>query len=202
MNPTDTADSDGFDELFADGVVVSGEMRVATDWLGTPGHQLIGASWSSRDYVSLGQDPRIILPNVAINRASDSWSVYWNTDQALWVDPCDSSRHWGYFARAGIADSDTNPISYLLSAGLGGASPLRDGDSFGVGYYYSGTSDEIGPLLVGALGPIGDSQGVEVFYRSQLTESISVTPDFQWVDQAREQVADAYLLGLRMNIAF
>lgn len=202
MNPTDTADSDGFDELFADGVVVSGEMRVATDWLGTPGHQLIGASWSSRDYVSLGQDPRVILPNVAINRASDSWSVYWNTDQALWVDPCDSSRHWGYFARAGIADSDTNPISYLLSAGLGGASPLRDGDSFGVGYYYSGTSDEIGPLLVGALGPIGDSQGVEVFYRSQLTESISVTPDFQWVDQAREQVADAYLLGLRMNIAF
>jgi porin len=202
MNPTDTADSDGFDELFADGVAVSAEMRVATDWLGTPGHQLIGASWSSRDYVSLGQDPRIILPDVAINRASDSWSVYWNTDQALWVDPCDSSRHWGYFARAGIADSDTNPISYLLSAGLGGASPLRDGDTFGVGYYYSGTSDEIGPLLVGALGPIGDSQGVEVFYRSQLTESISVTPDFQWVDQAREQVADAYLLGLRMNIAF
>ncbi|WP_390889067.1 carbohydrate porin [Rhodopirellula halodulae] len=202
MNPTDTADSDGFDELFSEGVVISAEARVGTNWLNTPGHQLLGASWSSRDYVSLGQDPRIILPNIPINRASDSWSVYWNMDQALWVDPCDASRHWGFFARAGIADDDTNPINYLLSAGLGGASPIRDGDTFGIGYYYSGTSDEIGPLLTGALGPIGDSQGVEIFYRTQLTQSVSVTPDFQWIDQAREQVSDAYLLGLRMNIAF
>lgn len=202
MNPTDTSDSDGFDELFAEGMVVSAEIRVATNWLGTSGHQLIGASWSSRDYVSLGQDPRIILPNEPINRAAGSWSVYWNTDQALWVDPRDSMRHWGCFARAGIGDSDTNPISYFLSAGVGGVSPFRNGDAFGVGYYYSGISDEIGPLLTPVLGPVGDSQGVEIFYRAQLTQAISMTPDFQWIDQAREQITEAYLVGLRMNIAF
>lgn len=202
MNPTDTADSAGFDELFAEGVTMSAELRFPTPFLGKPGHQLFGATWSNREYVSIGQDPRILLPNVPINRANGSWSAYWNTDQALWVDSKNPARHWGYFARAGIADDATNPINYLLSVGLGGASPLRTGDTFGIGYYYSGTSDKIGPLLPALLGPIGDGQGVEIFYRSQLTECISITPDFQWLSQARQQLDDAYLLGLRMNIAF
>lgn len=202
INPTDTADSHGFDELFVDGVAMSAELRLSTPLLGKPGHQLFGGTWSSRDYTSLGQDPRILLPNVPINRADGSWSLYWNTDQALWVDSCNPKRHWGYFARAAIADDDTNPLNYLLSAGIGGSSPLRETDSFGIGYYYTGTSDKIGPLLIAALGPIGDGQGVEIFYRAQLTNSVSVTPDFQWLSQARQQLDDAYILGMRMNIAF
>ncbi|QDV64995.1 carbohydrate porin [Crateriforma conspicua] len=202
LNPTDTADSDGFDELFAEGVSLSTELRFATPLMGKPGHQLFGFTWSSRDYVALGQDPRIILPNVPINRADGSWSFYWNTDQALWVDPCDPTRHWGYFARAGVADEDANPLSYLLNFGLGGASPLRRGDSFGAGYFYSGTSDEIGPFLQIPFGPIDDGQGVELFYNIQIGKSLTVTPDFQWLDSARENVDDAYVMGLRANLAF
>ncbi|XZE53954.1 carbohydrate porin [Planctomycetaceae bacterium SH139] len=202
INPTDTADSDGFDELFAEGVAISAELRLATNWLQQPGHQLVGATWSNREYASLGQDPRVILPNIPIARTNGSWSLYWNTDQALWVDPSNANRHWGYFARAGVADDSANPINYLLSAGLGGASPLKAGDSFGVGYFYSGTSDEVGPILQAAVGPIGDSQGVECFYRMQVSNCFSVTPDFQWVQQARENVSDAYILGLRANLQF
>ena len=202
INPTDTADSSGFDELFSEGVALSAEFRFATPLVGKPGHQLFAGTWSSREFVSLGQDPRIILPDVNIARADGSWSLYWNTDQALWVDPSDETRHWGYFARAGVADESTNPVRYLLSVGLGGASPLRRDDTFGVGYFYSGTSDELGPVIESALGPIEDGQGVEAFHRTQLTESVSVTPDFQWLSQARRQLPDAYVLGLRMNIAF
>lgn len=202
MNPTDTADSAGFDELFAEGVVVSTELRVPTDLMGKPGHQLFGATWSSRDYVSFDQDPRIILPNVAVARTSGTWAFNWNTDQALWVDSSDPTRHWGYFARAGIADDSNNPIGYFLSGGLGGASPVRAGDGFGLGYFFIGTSNEVGPLLQAALGPIGDGQGVEVFYRAQVNRFISITPDFQWINQVRKQIPDAYLLGARMNIAF
>ena len=123
INPTDTADSDGFDELFREGVALSAELRFPTHSFGKPGHQLFGATWSSRDFVELGQDPRVVLPNVPINRSSGSWSLYWNTDQALWVDPCAPERHWGYFARAGIADDSTNPLGYFLSLGLGGRQP-------------------------------------------------------------------------------
>lgn len=202
INPTDTSDSSGFGELFEEGVAMSAELRVSTNWLRRPGHQLFGATWSNREYVSFGQDPRVILPNVPIAETDGSWSAYWNTDQAIWVDPSDATRHWGYFARAGVADDSANPINYLLSAGLGGSSSLRVGDSFGVGYFYSGTSDEVGPILQTILGPIGDSQGVECFYRMQVNHCFSVTPDFQWLQPARENVPDAYILGLRANLQF
>ncbi|QDV69827.1 Porin B precursor [Rosistilla carotiformis] len=204
LNPTDTANTTGFSELFSEGVTLSTELRLPTNFFGLPGHQLFGGTWSSRDYVSIGQDPRIILPDVTIERHAGSWSLYWNCDQYLVSDSRNPSRGWGYFARAGIADESTNPIGYFLSAGLGGSSPLRSrtADSFGVGYYYSGTSDKVGPLLETVAGPIGDGQGVELFYNVAVTRAITITPDFQVLSQARKELDPAVVAGVRMNIAF
>ncbi|TWT52973.1 Carbohydrate-selective porin, OprB family [Rubripirellula amarantea] len=204
INPTDTTTSSGFDELFADGVAMSAEIRVPTSLMGRLGHQLVGATYSTRDYVSLDQDPRIVLPQVPVSRSSDSWSLYWNMDQYLVTDRCTPGRGWGYFARAGIADDDTNPISSFLSAGIGGSSMIRgrESDSFGLGYFFYDSSEEIAPFLATVLGPIGDSQGVEAFYNIQATKTLTVTPDFQWLSQARQNIDDAYLLGVRANLAF
>ncbi|MEM6363927.1 MAG: carbohydrate porin [Planctomycetota bacterium] len=202
MNPTDTVESDGFDELFREGVALSAEVRFSTRFGSRPGHQLFAGTWSSRDFVSFDQDPRIILPTVPINRTSGAWSLYWNMDQALWVQRGNPERHWGFFARAGIADDQTNPISFLLSGGLGGASPLRQRDTFGIGYYFSGTSNEVGPILETVLGPIEDGQGLEWFYRMQLTNGWSITPDLQWILPARQNVTDAFVMGLRANFQF
>ncbi|WP_283430978.1 carbohydrate porin [Neorhodopirellula lusitana] len=204
MNPTDTTTSNGFDELFADGVALSAELRVPTNFGGLPGHQLFAGTYSTRNYVSLGQDPRIILPEVPIARTSDSWSLYWNTDQYLYTDRNDPTHGWGYFARAGIADDNANPVSYFLSAGIGGNSRLRgrEADTFGLGYYYSGTSDELGPFIAAAVGSVGDGQGVEAYYNIQATRNLAITPDAQWISQARESIDDAWLLGVRANLAF
>ncbi len=205
LNATDTTRTVGFDELFAEGVVLNSELRVPTNFFGKPGHQLFGGTWSSREFVSLGQDPRIILPDIPIATQQGSWSAYWNTDQYLVTDDCDPTHGWGYFARAGIADKQTNPLSYFLSAGLGGSSPLasRGQDSFGVGYYYSGTSEDIGPLLAIALGStIGDGQGVEMFYNVAVSPMLTITPDLQVISPARENVDTALVAGLRMNLAF
>jgi porin len=204
VNPTDTATSSGFDELFNEGAAISMETRVPTRFFGRPGHYLLGGTYSTRDYVSLGQDPRIVLPEIPVARSTDSWSVYWNSDHYLCVDPCDETRGWGYFSRAGVGDDGTNPVSYFWSGGLGGSSnlPGRDRDSFGVGYYYLETSDEIGPLLTAALGRIGDGQGIETFYNIQATRALTITPDFQWIASSRQIIDDAYVLGVRANIAF
>lgn len=204
MNPVDTVSTSGFDDLFGEGVAMAAELRLPTEFFGMPGHQLFAGTWSSRNYVSLGQDPRIILPNVPIAETSGSWSLYWNFDQYLMVDRCDASKGWGVFGRAGIADDDSNPLSYFLSCGVGGNSqiPGRSNDTFGVGYYFSGTSGEIGPLLNAALGPVGDGQGVELFYRTQITPWFHVTPDLQVLIPARENVDTAVVVGLRSNISF
>jgi porin len=204
LNATDTARTAGFDELFAEGAALVAEMRLPTNFFCLPGHQLFGGTWNSRDYVSLGQDPRIVLPDVPIARESGSWGLYWNFDQYLYVDPCTPTRGWGLFGRAGLADDESNPIDYFLSFGVGGNSTLRgrEADRFGVGWYYSATSDEIGPILEAGLGPIGDGQGVELFYNYEVTPWFHLTPDLQVLIPARDDVDDALVLGLRGKMDF
>ncbi|WP_231742630.1 carbohydrate porin [Polystyrenella longa] len=204
MNPTDTTRTSGFDELFEEGVALIPELRLPTNFFGMPGHQLFGATWSSRTYTALDQDPRIILPNVPVAKSSDTWSLYYNFDQYLYVDPCDSKKGWGVFGRAGIAEADTNPLEWFLSFGIGGNSVIhgRDEDTFGVGYYYAGTSDEIAPFVQNAIGGINDGQGVEMYYNIAVNRSLTITPDAQVIIPARDQIDTAVLLGVRANLTF
>lgn len=199
LNSQDTTETAGFDQLFEEGVAMCAETRLPTTFLGMPGHQLFGATWSSRDFVSFGQDPRIVLPNVPIDETGGSWSVYWNFDQYLHTYECDPSKGWGVFGRAGLGDDDANPIEYFLSFGLGGNNPNQgyQNDTFGMGWYMVGTSDEIGPLLTGVLGPIGDGHAVEIFYNREVTKWLYVTPDFQVLFPARENVDPSIVVGLR-----
>jgi porin len=205
LNATDTTKTSGFDELFNDGCVLAAEAHLPTPLIGgMPGGQTLGGAWSSKNFTSLGQDPRIILPDVPIAEKSDSWVLYWNTHQYLVVDSGDPLRGWGYFARAGVADKDTNPIEHFLEFGFGGSSPLasRPADTFGVGWYRAYASDEIGVFLQTALGPLGDGQGVEAFYNIAVTPWCHITPDVQYIAPSREVVNDALVAGLRANVNF
>jgi porin len=204
INSRETIKSSGFDELFNDGATLAPELRLPTEFFGLPGHQLFGGTWSSRNYVSLDQDPRIILPNIPIARSSDSWSLYYNFDQHLFVDSSDPTKGWGLFGRAGLADQATNPIGWFLSAGVGGNSmiPGRSNDTFGAGYYYAGTSSELEPLLALALGGVGDGYGTELYYNIAVTEWFRLTADAQFITPARESVDSSVLLGMRGVVAF
>ncbi len=204
INPTDTVRTSGFEELFAEGVTLAAEARIPVSVAGLPGHQLLGGTWSSREYVALDQDPRIILPQVPIARQSGSWSLYWNFDQYLVVDPENSRRGWGVFGRAGIADAGTNPLQHFLSFGVGGSSMIcgRENDSFGVGWYYAGTSNDIAPFLANAGGGIGDGQGVEIYYDIEVTPWFHLTPDLQIIDPARQAIDTAVLAGFRGRVIY
>lgn len=128
----------------------------------------------------------------------------WNFDQYLYVDPCNAARGWGVFGRAGLADNDTNPIEWFLSFGVGGSSMFRgrQADTFGVGWYYSGTSSELAPDLAMALGGIGDGQGVEMYYNIAVTPWLQITPDVQFIMPARETVDTATVVGVRARVIF
>lgn len=202
INSTDTSRTSGFGELFANGASVIPELRLPTNLFGRPGHFLFGASWSSRNYAALEQDPFIVLPDIPISRKTDSWSLYWNFDQYLFVAPNDSERGWGVFGRAGIADADTNPIAWFLSFGVGGNSPIssREADTFGLGWYYSATSDRLAPFINNILGGVGDGYGVEMFYNIEVTKWFHLTADMQVLRPARQTVDTALLVGLRAVI--
>jgi porin len=121
LSPDGTADSAGFDELYEHGVVLAGELRVGIKPFGLPGHPLIGGTWSSKTFITLQQDPRLLLVflglplDVPIRRQSGSWSAYYNFDQFLYTTTADGSEGIGIFGRIGVADPDTNPPSCSIA---------------------------------------------------------------------------------------
>ena len=106
------------------------------------------------------------------------------------------------FARASISDANPTPYRYFLSAGLGGDSPLRchAGDTFGVGWFYKGTSNEFGPFPQAVFGP-RDGTGVELYYNMQLNPWLNVTPDIQYIRPDLGALGnDSFIYGFRLNM--
>jgi hypothetical protein len=84
---------------------------------------------------------------------SEAWALTWNGWQYIYVennsdavDPGNGRQDLeglGLFAQVGIADEDTNPISWAFSIGLSGRGtiPGRDADTWGLGYFYNDLQD-------------------------------------------------------------
>ena len=202
-------------DLFSQGVILQSQVKVKTNLLNKPGEHHVGAIWKSVDLLDLRFSPLPPYypyppapPGLAFK--SDSWTAYYGFDQYIRVfgtDPQGNTKGWGLFARAGIADGGSgNPnfFGWSASMGIGGDSPFRcaKGDKFGLGYSFAATSSEWGPIPNALFGP-RDSQALEAYCKCQLTASISVSPDMQWLQGALGGLTDyedALVFGMRMNI--
>jgi porin len=79
----------------------------------------------------------------------------------------------------------------------------RRGDTFGIGWFLVGASDQFGPVPSALFGP-RDGQGVEWFYNIQATPWLNVTPDVQWIRPGLGAIStdNAFVYGLRVNATF
>jgi porin len=202
----------GVDDLFGRGVTLVPDLILRGKPFGRPGLLNLGGTYSNRTrrtldpstYLDLFQNGQLGAaiagggPNV-----SDSWALYANGYQSLWVDPCDENRTWGVFGSAGISDGNPNPIRYSLAAGLAGRSmlPNRKLDTFGVGYYYLGVSDDV-KRLARPIRPLQDECGVELFYNLAITPWCRLTPNFSVGRSAIIGLETSQAAGLRLQLAF
>jgi porin len=202
-----TTDTVGLDHLFSKGVIVSGEVRLNTNFFGLPGDQHIGGIWKGYDQQNLNflLSPPPEYPGiegVSSRTVSQGYTVFYGFDQFVVQYTDDEERGWGFFGRASFSDGNPTPVRYFLSLGIGGDSPLKwnRGDTFGLGWYYTGVSSEIGPVPQALFG-IQNGTGVEVYYKFQATPWLDVTPDLQYIRPWAHVVAEhAFLFGLRVNI--
>ena len=200
-------DTAGFDDAFEHGTVIAQEMRLGYRPLGLPGHALVGGTFTTRNVALLEQERRLLLDNlvgndpVEIERSGDSWAIYYNFDQYLWVEKDDPTQGIGLFFRFGQGDERNNPIERFYSFGFGGGGiiPTRDRDTFGVGWYLLDLSDQLGPII---RRHTKGGQGFEMFYSVEALPWLHVTPDLQVVEPSLKSVDTAVILGLRMMIDF
>ena len=214
-SPGGTANSAGFDDLFADGVALDAELRVGIKPFGLPGHQLIGGIYSTQTFTSLTQDLRTSIPigsiirgeiplrdalsEVQISKTSDSWMVYYNFDQFLYTTKADGSQGIGIFGRIGFANRNTNIFEQFYSFGIAGQGmlPGRDRDRFGIGFYYTDLSSDLPGIFLSS-----NEIGLEVFYNIAATNWLYVTPDIQVIEPAGKRATTAFLTGLRLQMKF
>ena len=209
-DPDDHATTLDLDELFANGVLLSGTLKILLMPAGLPGHQNFGVNWSSRDYTSVDPASYVNVPGQGIVAPleSGSWALWYNFDQYLWVSPSHPDVGWGVFGMTGISDGNPNPIKWNLTLGVGGNSliPGRKHDTFGVAWFYLGLSEEFKSLLAGPLAPPGlaqeDELGVDLFYNVPLTPWCHLTSDLQVVRPSTENIDTTVLAGLRLKVSF
>jgi porin len=165
-------------------------------------------TYSNAKYLSLDNLPYFLAAQFIglqqlIPQETGSWSVTAQFDQTIGTwggDPC---REWGVFGNVSITDGDANPVHWFANFGVGGAAPFarRPHDTFGVGYFYAGMSDNfkgIAPAFV----PLRDEQGIEYFYNMAITPWAHLSSDFQVVTPVRQNVTASVFSGLRLRIDF
>jgi porin len=196
-------------ELFSQGVIVGGEVKVKTNNFCLPGDIHVGGMWKHVELTDLkfAEPPPGVYPEPTVPgfpTLNDSYTIYTGFDQYVQVFDEKAKKGWGLFGRASISDGNPTPIRYFLSAGIGGYSPIGycRGDTFGVGLYYVGASTEFGPLPQAVFGP-RDGMGVEAFYNFKLTPWAELTPDVQIIRPEAGTIANtAYIGGVRLKMNF
>jgi len=168
----------------------------------------------------LGVSPTAGLP---VNQKDSSWFLIANWSQYLFVkdDPATIEaklksgqplRGVGVFARAGYAPPDVTTLTWDASVALfaRGLMDSRPYDSFGIGYYYNGVSnnlkDSITRLTQG-MSSATDEQGIEVFYDFAITPAVRLNVSYQHIwnpltAKVTLNQGDASVVLTRLNVAF
>lgn len=207
----------GLENLFTRGAVIMPDLVLRGKPFGRPGVLNLGGTYSNAKYRSFDPAAYLNLPLgelLAAEGATEdleglgpqetgSWSVYANFYQSLWVDVSDEKRNWGVFGQFGLSDGNPNPIRYVANGGIGGRSMFtgRTLDTFGIGYFYLGLSENYKALTQPLL-PQRDEFGAELFYNYAITPWCRLTGDMQIARPSTVEFDTAIITGLRLQLLF
>jgi porin len=206
VDPSGRPDTPGLKRLFNNGMSLFYQLRLPVTPFGLPGHQMVEGTYSSGRFSTLSEEDLLILnrpPGTPGIVRTGSWVVTYGFDQFLVVDEEDPTKGWGIFGNISISDQNTNPIRWFMNLGAAGTSPLpgRSSDSWGLAYYFLGTSSVLRQTL-GPDAPGSHEQGVELYYNAKVTDWFVMTGDIQGIEPALHGSRSAFLFGLRANINF
>jgi porin len=202
LNSYNAPRTSGLENLGRNGVFLYAEAKQPTTFFGLPGRQVFAGLFGTGSFTDLSPASFVELPTGAAfaPRKTGTWTLLWNIEQRLLVDPDEPDRGLGLYIQTGLGDGNPNPVRWFLSVALSGNSPLtgRESDTLGVGFYELGPSAEAKSLLAG----LRDEWGVELFYNLRIAPGCHLTPDLQVLHPGLVPVDTALVLGLRLKLDF
>lgn len=139
---------------------------------------------------------------VGIMAAGDTYEgnhgFYCGAEQMIWKENKDDKKDvqgFGAFAQYGWAPPDRNPATQYIGAGVvyKGLIPRRDNDTCGLGMGKVYFSDR--------LPDVGSETAIELFYKARLGKYVFVQPDLQYISRPSGIYRDAFVAGMRFQMA-
>lgn len=194
------ATTSGFDNLFDNGANILGFWRFFTDVGGLPGSHFFGGIWSTGDFVAFDPTGFVIVPDegiVAVPQGG-AYTLLYIMEQTLWVDCCNPDRKVALLSQWGFADENTSPIQWSANIAVQaqGLNSCRPQDTLGVGYFYTGLSNDFRNLLSPVL-DLHDVNGVELYYNAAISKCFQLTADLQVIEPALAGNETAVVCGVR-----
>lgn len=212
VSTNDSSTTSGFEDL-NDGLSWITEADFQYKLGDLPGGTNIGFVYAfSGDFNELGGKLQLGPDGLNLPTESETWCAFVSTWQYLYlmedapakVDVLNGRqdlRGVGVFARLGIADDDTNPVEWTLSAGISakGLIPARENDTMGLAIAHTRFQDggRLASLLLES-----SSQIAELYYNVAITPAMGLTFDVQWLDGVFTNVDEAWLIGTRLDMRF
>lgn len=195
----------GISDMFDKGALIIGYWRFFTDFACLPGSHAIMGEYSTRNYTSLNPIDFVFIPplGLVVGQKSETWSLNYFGEQKLWVDSCNPKRNISLYTSWGISDGNPNPIRWAGNVSLQayGINQCRASDSFGVGYFYTGLSNNF-QNLASPIVALQDVQGGEIYYNFAVTPWMNITPDLQVIQPANAGQSTAIVVGMRGKLTF
>jgi porin len=202
LNTYSAPRTSGLENLGRNGVFLYGQAAQPTEFFGLQGRQVFAGLFGTGSFSDLAPTSFIELPTGAAvaPRKQGTWTLLWNIEQPLVVDPENPDRGLGVYVQTGLGDGNPNPVRWFLSVALCGNSPLpgREGDTLGVGFYHLGPSTQAKTSVPG----LRDEQGVELYYNIRIAPGCHLTPDLQLLHPGLAPVDNAVVFGVRLKLDF
>jgi porin len=203
-DPRDAHDPNVVEHPFATGATTSLSATIPVPLDGLSGFHTFRVAYSSATGLDLDTVGELLLPSgsAAVDTKQGYYYGSYAFQQFLWQDPDKPSRGWGLFGEFEATDGNPNPVSAMVFLGLGGSTPGRLDDRWGVAWFDYMFSSHLKTALAAIGQGLQDERGLEAYYDMAIADHIRFGPDAQVIWPGTPGKATAVFLGTRARLVF
>ncbi len=203
-DPRDATDLNVVEHPFAQGTTTSLSATIPLSLGGLSGFHTFRGVYSTQAGLNLDTVGQLFLPpgSAAVETKQGYYYGSYAFQQFLWQDPDKPNRGWGLFGQFAASDSNPNPIGASVFLGLGGSTPGRVDDRWGVAWFDYMFSSHLKTGLAAIGEGLQDEKGLEAYYDIAIADHIRFGPDSQVIWPGTPGKATAIFLGTRARLVF
>ena len=203
LNSYNSPRTSGLENLGRNGVFLYAEAKQATTFFGLPGRQVVAGLYGTGSFTDLSPASFVELPTGAAvaPKKAGTWTLLWNVEQRLLVDPDDPDRGLGLYVQTGLGDGNPEPGPLVRERRRLREQPAagpRGGHASASGSTISGSARRPRTWCRGS----GTSRGSSSSTTSGSRPGCHLSPDLQVLHPGLAPVDNALLFGLRLKVDF